>query len=90
HERWDGEGYPLGLKGKEIPLISRIVNLADSFDAMTTVRPYKAGMSLNEALQELRNNANKQFDGKIVKVFNNLILKGKDLENGNEHNEQAG
>ncbi|MGI6227538.1 MAG: HD-GYP domain-containing protein, partial [Peptococcales bacterium] len=42
HERWDGEGYPLGLKGKEIPLISRIVNLADSFDAMTTVRPYKA------------------------------------------------
>ncbi|NLT96472.1 MAG: HD-GYP domain-containing protein [Clostridia bacterium] len=78
HERWDGKGYPLGLKGKKIPLISRIVTVADSFDAMTTNRPYKAGMSLDVALEELRKHSNKQFDGEIVQVFINMIQRERD------------
>jgi putative nucleotidyltransferase with HDIG domain len=83
HERWDGGGYPLGLKGDEIPLISRIITLADAFDAMTNDRPYNAGMSLEVALQELRNQAGKQFDGEIVQAFINLILRERNWRNSN-------
>lgn len=83
HERWDGKGYPLGLKGKEIPLISRIVTVADSFDAMTTNRSYKAGMSLEAALQELRKHAYRQFDGEIVQAFIGIVHREGDWRNTN-------
>lgn len=81
HERWDGKGYPFGLKNEEIPLFSRIVAIADSFDAMTTDRPYQNRISPGEALKKLQENANKQFDGELVKIFNDLMLKRRGLNN---------
>lgn len=69
HERWDGKGYPLGLKGDEIPLVSRIINIADSFDVMTNNRPYKNTKSKNEALKELQRCAGTQFDPTLVYYF---------------------
>ena len=69
HEKWDGSGYPLGLKGVEIPLISRIINVVDSYDVMTNNRPYKKAMAQNEALHELERCSGSQFDPKIVNIF---------------------
>ncbi|MGI6575145.1 MAG: diguanylate cyclase [bacterium] len=76
HERWDGTGYPYGLKGKEIPLNVRVLNIADAFDAMTTDRPYKKGKTLAEARVELEYQAGVQFDPDLVAVFLRL-LEGK-------------
>ena len=73
HERWDGSGYPLGLKGEEIPLGARILAVADAYDAMTTDRPYRKRMKTRKALDELRENAGTQFDPEIVAVFVELI-----------------
>jgi HD-GYP domain-containing protein (c-di-GMP phosphodiesterase class II) len=69
HERWDGNGYPLGLRGRAIPLQSRIIAVADAFDAMTNTRPYKKIMSFEMAIHELKCNADTQFDPKIVDCF---------------------
>lgn len=69
HERYDGTGYPKGLKGESIPLESRIMTVADSFDAMVAERPYKKGYSLTQALSELRKNAGSQFDPAVVDCF---------------------
>lgn len=73
HERWDGNGYPLGLKSDEIPLECRILTIADSYDAMTSDRPYRKAMSHDEALAELKRCAGTQFDPdmvtKFIKVF---------------------
>jgi HD-GYP domain-containing protein (c-di-GMP phosphodiesterase class II) len=69
HERIDGGGYPDGLKNDNIPLLARIIAVADTFDAMTTDRPYRRALSDEEALNELKNNAGKQFDEKVVKSF---------------------
>ncbi len=69
HERYDGTGYPDSLRGEDIPLIARIIAVADSFDAMTTDRPYKKALNTEEALSELKLNAGTQFDSDIVKVF---------------------
>ncbi len=70
HERYDGGGYPDGLKGEEIPLLARIVGVADSFDAMTFKRPYKpAPLTFDEARQELLDNAGTQFDPALVRTF---------------------
>lgn len=74
HERWDGKGYPLGLKEKEIPLLSRIINIADSFDVMTNNRPYKSAMSKDEAIKELNRCAGTQFDPTLVKYFIEYII----------------
>ncbi len=74
HERWDGKGYPLGLKGEKIPLLSRIVAIVDSYDVMTNGRPYKKALSKEEALQELRRSAGTQFDPELVEIFSNLGL----------------
>lgn|GEM_PF-351255 len=74
HERWDGKGYPKGIKGDEIPIEARIIAIADAYDAMTSSRPYrKVGMSLEKARQELINGAGTQFDPEIVQ----LIVKEK-------------
>jgi HD-GYP domain-containing protein (c-di-GMP phosphodiesterase class II) len=69
HERYDGRGYPHGLKGEAIPLTARIIAVADAFDAMVADRPYKKGFSPAEALVELRRCAGTQFDPKVVEVF---------------------
>jgi len=68
-EKYDGTGYPLGLKKDEIPIECRIISVVDAFDAMTNDRPYRNGMSYEEALIELKKNAGSQFDSKIVKLF---------------------
>jgi|GEM_PF-979417 len=69
HERWDGTGYPNGLAGIEIPLIARIMAVADSFDAMTSDRPYRKAMTVEAAMLELKANAGTQFDPDIVDAF---------------------
>lgn len=69
HERWDGGGYPSGLKGDEIPLIASIVAVADSFDAMTSNRSYRKALSKKEAVEEIKRNSGKQFSSSIVKAF---------------------
>ncbi|AKN30106.1 diguanylate cyclase [Clostridium carboxidivorans P7] len=69
HERWNGSGYPKGLKGEQIPLKSRIIAVADAFDAMISERPYKNSLSREEAVKELIKNAGVQFDPELVKIF---------------------
>lgn len=68
HERWDGNGYPKGIKGENIPLQSRIVAICDAYDAMVGERPYRKSLSKQEALQELRRNAGTQFDPSIAQA----------------------
>jgi putative nucleotidyltransferase with HDIG domain len=75
HEKVDGTGYPQGLRGDEIPLGSRIVTLADSFDAMMTDRPYRSRLSLDQTLLDLRKQTGKQFDVEVVAAFCRLLLK---------------
>ncbi|HSO27144.1 MAG TPA: HD domain-containing phosphohydrolase [Anaerolineales bacterium] len=69
HERWDGGGYPDGLAGDQIPFGARLVAVADSFDAMTTDRPYKPALSLEAAYEEIERNAGLQFDPAVVAAF---------------------
>jgi HD-GYP domain-containing protein (c-di-GMP phosphodiesterase class II) len=73
HERWDGGGYPRGLRGVEIPLAARIFAVADSFDAMTSDRPYRSALSTDEAVEEIRGGAGSQFDPECVKAFEILV-----------------
>jgi len=69
HERWDGRGYPQGIKDETIPLPSRILAIADSYDAMTEQRPYRKPLSHNAALEEIRKCAGTQFDPTLVDAF---------------------
>jgi HD-GYP domain-containing protein (c-di-GMP phosphodiesterase class II) len=73
HERWDGRGYPDGLAGEEIPLASRIVFACVAFNAMTTDRPYRKALSVEVALQELRDNAGAQFDPGVVSALVTVV-----------------
>ncbi|TGK03787.1 two-component system response regulator [Leptospira semungkisensis] len=75
HEKWDGSGYPNGLKGDEIPMEARIVALADVFDALTTERPYKKAWEIPDAIQYIRDNSEKHFDPGLVPVFLDLMPK---------------
>ncbi|WP_041081133.1 HD domain-containing phosphohydrolase [Thermotoga profunda] len=74
HERFDGKGYPDGLVAEQIPFESRILCLADSFDAMTTARPYKRAMSIQEAVEEIKRCSGSQFDPKLSEEFISMIL----------------
>jgi putative two-component system response regulator len=72
HERWDGTGYPHGLKGEEIPVAARIVALADVFDALTHARPYKPAWPVEDAVAEIRRVRGTQFDPNVVDAFERL------------------
>jgi len=74
HERWDGKGYPKGLKGEEIPLEARIIAVADTYDAMTSDRPYRKALSKEVAIEEIERNAGTQFDPCIARVFVEKVL----------------
>ena len=69
HERWDGRGYPDGLKGEAIPITARILTLVDNYDALRSDRPYKTGMKREEALEYIRQNAGTFFDPNLVEIF---------------------
>ncbi|KUO57946.1 MAG: hypothetical protein APF84_16280 [Gracilibacter sp. BRH_c7a] len=74
HERWDGKGYPKRLKGEEISIQARIIAVSDAYDAMTSERPYRKGLSEEEAIAEIRKNAGSQFDPDIAKIFIEKVL----------------
>jgi len=79
HERLDGKGYPIGLSGKEIPLIARILAVADAFDAMTSNRPYRSSLPMEEAIAELKRGYDSQFDGAVVDAFLQVINKKEEI-----------
>lgn len=81
HERYDGKGYPNSLKGEQIPKMARILSIVDSFDVMTNTRPYKAAVSVEEAIEELKACSGKQFDPVIVEVFLKLLMNGNLVDN---------
>lgn len=77
HEKYDGSGYPEGLKGNSIPLVALIISVADAFDAMTTDRPYRKGLSKKEAIEEIRRGSGRQFDPQIASALVELYQENK-------------
>ncbi len=77
HERYGGGGYPDGLKGEEIPVIARIISVADTFDAMTTTRPYRTALPPEEAIKELKEEAGRQFDPRVVDILIQAYSEGR-------------
>jgi len=73
HERWDGKGYPLGISGEDIPILSRILAVADAYDAMIESRVYRKALSKEEALNEIKNNSGTQFDPNISNIFIEIL-----------------
>lgn len=69
HERYDGNGYPYGLRGTEIPLLARIVAVADAYEAMTSHRPYRRALPVEIAVEEIVKGAGTQFDPEVVEAF---------------------
>lgn len=84
HERVDGLGYPMGLKNGEIPLVAKIIAVADTYDAMTTTRPYRKGLPSEAAITEIRKCCGKQFDLKVVKAFLKAFASGEISHGGDE------
>ena len=76
HENYDGSGYPDRKKGEEIPLIGRIIAVADAFDAMTSTRPYRTALGHETALNELAAGSGRQFDPRVVEAFMEVYKKG--------------
>lgn len=77
HERYDGLGYPDGLKGEEIPLVAAIIAVADAFDAMISDRPYRPGLSKVKAIEEIKSNSGKQFNPRVASAFIELCQQGR-------------
>lgn len=73
HEKWDGTGYPQGLKGEEIPLVGRITAISDVFDALVSERPYKKAWPIEKALEEIRTNSGSHFDEDLVEKFFEIL-----------------
>lgn len=80
HEKWDGSGYPQGLKGEEIPISGRIAALCDVFDALTMARPYKKAWTLEAAVDYINENNEKHFDPKLVAAFNRTLPKTLEIQ----------
>jgi HD-GYP domain-containing protein (c-di-GMP phosphodiesterase class II) len=76
HERFDGSGYPDGLRGDDIPLSARIFAVADAFDAMTSDRPYRGSIGIERALGEIQGGSGSQFDPEVVRVFVEMVERG--------------
>jgi diguanylate cyclase (GGDEF)-like protein len=76
HERWDGDGYPEGLKGEEIPIEARILAIADTFESMTSARPYRPALPIEDVIKELRKGAGLQFDPRLVETFIGIVEAG--------------
>jgi response regulator RpfG family c-di-GMP phosphodiesterase len=91
HERYDGKGYPSGLMGEKIPMGSRILAIVDSYDAMISDRPYRSALSIQKTLEEIQANAGKQFDPKLVTVFQNIYESFRHMRerNGQNHAEKS-
>ncbi|HTL12601.1 MAG TPA: HD domain-containing phosphohydrolase, partial [Bdellovibrionota bacterium] len=89
HERWDGKGYPLGLKGEEIPLIARIVAVADTYDAMVSTRPYRKGLDPTFSRDEIAKNAGIQFCPRVVTAFLEAFKHEKMGKGSGGHDAQA-
>jgi putative nucleotidyltransferase with HDIG domain len=85
HERYDGTGYPTGLKGNNIPLAARIIAVADAFDAMSSKRVYRNELKLESILNEIRKNKRSQFDPQIVDIFLSLFEHNKEWSGKNNH-----
>ncbi|SHI84142.1 PAS domain S-box-containing protein/diguanylate cyclase (GGDEF) domain-containing protein [Dethiosulfatibacter aminovorans DSM 17477] len=81
HERWDGSGYPQGLKGEEIPFESRIISIVDAFDVMINDRPYRTGIEVEDAIKELVRCGGSQFDPKLIGVFVEMISEQRSSRN---------
>jgi len=75
-ERWDGTGYPIGLKGHDIPLMARIFSIVDAFDALTSERPYRKPIPMEEAVEYLREKASIHFDPEVVAEFAKMAEDG--------------
>ena len=73
HEWWDGQGYPLGMKGEEIPVECRLLAIVDAYEALTSVRPYRRSFSHREAVAELWRNAGTQFDPQLLEKFIQML-----------------
>lgn len=84
HERYDGSGYPYGLRGEDIPLEARVIAIADFYDAITTDRPYRKGLSHEDAIEEIRSRSGTDFDPKIVEVFLECVEEYRKNNNGDE------
>ncbi|MCE1247338.1 MAG: HD-GYP domain-containing protein [Firmicutes bacterium] len=80
HEKWDGTGYPEGLEKEEIPLAARLIAVTDTFDAMTEDRPYRKGLTYDDALHELIKFSGKQFDPKLVRAFIKTLVKTGEID----------
>jgi diguanylate cyclase (GGDEF)-like protein len=89
HERWDGLGYPDGLKGDEIPIEARVLAIADAFDAMTSHRPYRSKLSYKKVLQELKQCSGSQFDPELVETFLPIALTVAPEDIGIEENNKS-
>ena len=86
HERYDGAGYPDGLKGEGIPFMARMISIADSFDAMTSDRPYRKGMTREKALKEIEKGSGTQFDPRLVQQFLAMMYRCEASECPNQSN----
>lgn len=89
HEQWDGLGYPHGSAGEDIPIGARIFALADAYDAMRSDRPYRTGMSKEDALAEIQDNSGSQFDPRLVDVFMTIVDDIETIGKWSEENEKA-
>lgn len=84
HEKWEGTGYPLGLKKEEIPLEARIVAISDVFDALSSKRPYKEAYEIGKCIKIIKDLSGKQFEPKLVDIFTNSINEIKEIMNSNK------
>ena len=83
HERWDGTGYPRGLKGNDIPVAGRIVAVADAFDAITNSRPYRPARAVRVAIQVLREQYDRHFEGRLIEALERIVSNDRSYEDDN-------